>query len=310
MNVIRWDGNPIDKPGLFAAVPMADYHNQLTVGVSLSSSGLRTIFNESPAHFWDTSYLNPRRAEQKDTEAFILGRATHHRCLKEPDFDRFFIERPEELNGKPWNGNRTDCKEWIEAVRAENLTVLTPAQVEAIAGMEAGLAENPIVRAGALEGLVEHSMTWQDDETGIWLKIRPDVIPTASADFSDLKTTADISDDGIEAAIGAHGLNMQGALVGMGCRAVLGVEMQSFSLIFVEKTRPHVARVKTLKPCDLELGEQQVRAALQLFARCYEANRWPGPGGEQTDAEYVEIKPWHRTQIERRLAVIQQEIAA
>jgi hypothetical protein len=310
MNITTWTGGLIGTPAIIKSLPIDTYHSDCCVGPSISSTGLRTIFNDSPAHYWDTSYLNPNRAPQKDSAAFILGRAVHHVCLKEPDFDRYFITRPAQLNGKDWNGNRTDCREWMEMAGAQGLTVLTPDQIEAIEGMRLGLEANPLVAAGALEGLVEHSMLWQDDETGIWLKARPDVIPTASADFADVKSAVDVSDDGIEKAIGDYGIHMQAALVGMGCRALMGCEMQSFSLVFAEKARPHVARVKTLKPADISLGEQQIRLALKLFIHCRETGEWPGPGGIQSDAEYVEIKPWARTQIERRMAVIQQELAA
>lgn len=307
MNVITWDGQPIAAPGLFRGIGIEAYHQQLTVGPSASSSGLRTIFNESAAHYFVGSYLNPARPERKESEAFIFGRACHHWLLGEADFDRYFVVRPEELNGKAWNGNRTDCREWLDVCRDAGLTILTPAQRDAISGMARGLKENPLVKAGILDGLVEHSMCWQDRETGIWLKVRPDVIPTGDADFADLKSAADVTDDGIERAIGDHGLNMQGALVGMACREVLGREMATFSLVFSEKAEPHVARVKTLKPADLELGERQIRSSLRLFARCLDTGKWPGPGGEQSDAEYVEIKPWRRTAIEHRLAMLEAE---
>lgn len=309
MNIITWDGQPISKPGVYRGIGIEAYHEQLTAGPSISSSGLRTIFNESEAHYFVDSYLNPNREEREDSAPFILGRAAHHRLLGEEGFDRYFAIRPEELNGKAWNGNRTDCKEWLEHCREQGLTVLTPAMRDAILGMARGLMANPMVsEARILDGLVEHSIVWQDRETGVWLKVRPDVIPTDALDFADLKTAADITDDGIERAIGDHGLNMQGALVGMACREVLGREMTSFSLVFSEKAEPHVARVKTLKPADLELGEKQVRAALHLFARSLRTGRWPGPGGEQADAEYAEIKPWRRTAIEHRLAVIDHAI--
>lgn len=311
MQVSVWDGKPISSPGIYSRVPMEIYHSaDLCVGPSVSSSGLRTIFNESPAHYYANSYLNPRRVEQKEREAYLFGRAAHHVILGEDHFSRYYVARPEELNGKPWNSNRTDCKEWLQLAAEAGQSVLTPAQIQAIRGMARGLAEHPLVQAGILNGLIEHSIVWQDKETGVWLKVRPDNIPTDDLDFSDLKTAADITDEGIERAIGDHGLNMQGAMVAMACRAVLGREMNSFSLVFSEKTEPHVARVKTLKPADLELGERQVRVALRQFARCLEAGKWPGPGGEQADAEYVEMTPYRRTAIERRLAVLEAELAA
>lgn len=306
MDVITWNGQPISEPGIYRGIGMAAYHSQLTVGPSVSSSGLRTIFNESEAHYFRDSYLNPKRAERKESEAFVFGRACHHRLLGEANFNRYFVVRPDELGGKAWNGNRTDCRDWIEVCRSADLTILTPLQRDAILGMARGLRENPIVQMGILDGLVEHSMVWQDKETGIWLKVRPDVIPTAAADFADLKSAADVSDDGIERAIGDYGLNQQGALVGEACRHVFGREMASFSLVFSEKAEPHVARVKTLKTADLELGARQNRASLRLFARALDTGRWPGPGGEPSDAEYAEIKPWRRKQIEDRLELLKQ----
>ena len=310
LNPIPWDGEPISVPGLYSGIPMADYHGQLTAGPSISSSGLRTIFNDSPAHYYARSYLNPERIEDDASRAFVFGRAAHHLLLGEADFAAHFIVRPEELDDKPWNSNRTACKAWIERAEECGLTILLPGEVKAIRGMAAGLHANPLVGAGILNGLIEHSMVWQDEETGVWVKVRPDAIPTDALDFADLKTAASVSDEWIEKAVGDHGYHVQAALVGIACRAVLGRDMSSFSLIFSEKTPPHIARVKTLKPDDLDLGAKQAKAALRLFARCVDRNEWPGPGGEQSDAEYVEIKPWRRDQILWKLERIEGELAA
>ena len=306
-DVIRWDGEKIAKPGLYSGIPMDAYHGDLCVGPSISSGGLRTIFNQSPAHYYDESYLNPDREEREDNAALILGRATHHLLLGESDFAKHFVIRPDELNGKAWNSNRTDCKEWLAAVAAEHLTVLKGEQVTAIRGMSKSLSANPMINHGILNGLIEHSLVWQDEETGIWLKSRPDAIPTDSADFSDLKTAYDVSDDGITRAIGGNGYHMQAGLIGMASRAVLKMAMQTFTLVFVEKARPHCVRVVTLKPADLALGERQIRAALRIFKRCVETGSWPGPGGHQKDAVYVELREWDRKAAEYRLTQYEAE---
>jgi hypothetical protein len=309
MNVTLFNGEPVSTPGVIRGLPIDLYHGDCCAGPSISSSGLRTVFQASPAHYFADSYLNPEREPPEPKEAFIFGRAAHHLLLGEAEFNRHFVIRPEKIGDQKWNANATVCKEWLNHCLDQGLTVLTPAQIEAIRGMSRGLAEHPMVRAGILNGLIEHSIIWQDKETGVWLKVRPDAIPTSDLDFSDLKSCADISDDGLEKAIGERGYHVQGALVGMACREVLERPMNSFSLVFSEKTKPHCARVKTLKPADLELGELQVRIALRMFARCLDRGIWPGPGGEQSDAEFVEIKPFHRTRIEHRLAVLEQELA-
>jgi hypothetical protein len=300
---------------LYASVASSAYHGpNLCVEPSVSSSGLRTIFGQSAAHYWAQSPYNPHAEPREETEAMILGRAAHHLLLGEADFAKHFVLRPDEIANEPWQGNKKICKAWLQARADEGLAVLKPEYRERIVGMRNGLAAHPMIDPNGtvrlLDGLVEHTIAWRDEDTGIWLKVRPDVIPTSSDEVADLKTIADITDDGIEKAIGKTDLQMQGALVGMAWRAVLGREMASFSLVFIESKAPYVCRVATLKPHDLELGEQQVRAALQIFKRGLQSGRWPGPGGEQHDAAYVELKPFHRSRIENRLSVIKQELAA
>lgn len=315
MNVLPFDGQPISRAGIYAGVPMSRYHGaDLCVGPSISSTGLRTIFGQSEAHYWAQSPYNPDAEPKKPSEALILGRAAHHALLGESDFLKEFVWRPAIVEGEPWQGNRKACKKFLNDSEAAGLTVLLPEWRKQIVGMRAGLAANPLVdpngAARVLDGLVEHTIVWQDEETGIWLKARPDVIPVGTDDVADLKTAADVRDDAIQKAIGDNHLNMQGAVVGMGWRAVFGREMAGFSLVFIEKTAPYIARVATVKAQDLELGERQARLALRLFARGLKTGHWPGPGGTQADAAHVEIKPWARTQAEARISEIQQELAA
>ena len=117
--------------------------------------------------------------------------------------------------------NRVSFSKLVGTAHALNCTVS-----DLITGLDrsevASPAEEPLIKAGILNGLVEHTMVYQDKETGVWIKVRPDCVPTDGADISDLKTIADITDDGIEKAIGDTGLNMQGAMVGEACREVLG----------------------------------------------------------------------------------------
>lgn len=328
MNILKWDKRPITRPGIYSDIPNAAYHGQLTKGVSVSKTGLGKLFDESPAHYYQESYLNPeswervmvddvevlRLKEKPASEALTFGRGAHHLLLGEKDFREHFIIRPETYihpkeGKKPWSGNATVCKEWLAAQKEVNRTVLTQTELDHIKGMANTLGREPMIRAGILGGLIEHSMIWQDDETGVWLKSRPDAIPTGDLDFADLKTAADVTDDGIQKAIGDNNLHMQGALVAMACRELLGVEMTSFTLVFSEKKPPYCSRIHELTGEDLDLGEQQVRAALRLFARCVERKRWPGPGGDQTDAKYATMTPWRRKAIQRQITIIEAELS-
>lgn len=321
MIITEWDGKPISRPGAYANVDMATYHGaHLCEGPSASRSQLFKMLNQSAAHLWDTHPLNPDRDEEGDaSEALLIGRAAHHLNLGEADFEKHFIIHPdtypegavypaEEGKPKPWNLNSNWCKSWVEDVEGEGLAVLKPRHIEDIEGMASGLYANLMVRQGILNGHIETTLVAKDPKTGLWLKVRPDALPTDSGMVADLKTIADISDQGIERAIKDCGLFMQGALTRR-VMNLLSLEFDGFHLVFIEKKRPFVCRVKTMIDADLDLGDQAIDATLLLYARCLERGLWLGPGGDQTDGEYAQMSPFARRDIEYRIQQIEKELS-
>lgn len=307
-------GQKISAPGVFD-LSMSAYHGQPCEGPSISSSGLRTIWARSPAHYYAESSLNPLRPDDEaERPHFSLGRAAHHLLfMGRKGFDDEFAVRPER-----WKDWRTaEARDWKADQIAAGRTVITDSELEAISGMARSLGEHPLVKAGILDGYVERSLIWKDAETGAWLKSRPDCIPNASGDFADLKTTTSVATDALERTIAEYDYQMQGALVAMAARAVLGLEMQSFTLVFVEKSAPYCVRVVSLTPEDLTRGQMQVEAAARVFAECCRSGVWPGPGGRQHDAEYLSLRQWNRDRIDARLEQFkadtfapQQDVAA
>lgn len=296
----------IERNGIYR-ISLEAYHGQPCVGPSISSSGLRTIFKKSPAHFWCESSLNPEAEPQEETDAFVLGRGAHHLLLGEDDFSTLFIVRPDELNGKPWHGNRADCKAWLDRQAEAGRTVLLASDIKHIRGMAKSLAANPLVQQGILGGDVEQSMIWKDKSSGVWLKARPDCIPTDSGDFADLKTSSRFGDD-LDRDVAKYRYDMQAGLVSMACREVLKRPMQSFSFVFVESKPPYGVEVVTLKSGDVEEAEKDLRVAIDVFAHCLKTGDWFGPGGTQRDARFVHIPDWVRENAEYRRDVLKREI--
>jgi len=302
-------GTKITEPGAYLNVPMSVYHGQPTVEPSISSSGLRTIFLESPAHYWDSSPLNPDRQDKPDSLPMILGRAAHHLLLGEKDFDRYFALRPDKLNGEKWNGNRLDCKAWLAERELEGVTVVTTTQIEQIRGMRKSLAAEPMIQGGVLNGYIEVSLFWRDLETGIWLKSRPDSIPTDAPDAFDLKVVADITDTGLTRGLGERGYHQQGAFVREGFREVGGLDLENFGLVYVEADRPHCVRIAPVAPQDLDDGALENRAALRLFKHCLDTGHWPGPQNRAGEAGYVRRSKWATDTAGARLKIIEEELA-
>jgi hypothetical protein len=300
LDITPWNGKPISKPGFYSGVPLSAYHSgKLCDGApTLTSSGLRTIFMESEAHFYDGWPLNPDYDKEVvlETAGLVLGRATHHLMMGQPNFAREFVVTPSETPDakgvmKPWSGQFDSAKKWKADRAAEGRTVLTPEQVEKIVGMANRLKREPLVASGALSGLPEITMVAKDAETGIWLLSRPDVIPTDSGDFTDLKTIGKgVVDYGtLVRTIAEYGYHQQAALCAEVWEALTKEKLKMFNFYFIETGRPYCARMVALKDATLMLGLRQNRNAIRRFVKAMNTGVWPGPGGTQEAVQYIDL---------------------
>jgi hypothetical protein len=262
---------------------------------------MRTLFNDSPAHYWSQSVYNPQRILRTETKALSLGRAAHHLLFGEAEFSRLFTLRPASINGEPWQGNKLICKGWLAEAAAAGLTVLTMEQMENIKRMAGQLAAHPLVRAGILNGNIEYSMIAKDPATGVWIKARPDAMPNDSFDFADLKTSRSVKHYDLTRSISEFAYHMQAGMLNLVCRQLFKRPMNSFTLVFVESEPPNCVRVVTLKEADIVRGEKQCLNALGMFSKCWHEKHWPGPGGDQQDAAYVELPEYEQKRIDDRL---------
>jgi hypothetical protein len=281
VEAIKWDGRTISKPGIYSDIPLEIYHGQKILdGPSVSSTGLRRVLEVnggSPAHFFDEWSGNPNCAEPEDKPHFLLGRAAHWLFLEGSKrggaFSKSFAIRPEEFADYKTKAAR----EWRDDQIALGKMPLTDDHVEVITGMAKRIATERIA-VSLLRGDIERSIFYRDKKTGLWIKSRPDCIPTDSGDFTDLKTTTRTSFPLLMHAVGQHAYHQQAAVVREAAATVLGMGMASFSLVFVESKRPYCVRIVVLDPRDIDLGERQNRRALDLIAKCILEKRWPGPG--------------------------------
>lgn len=307
---IKWNGKVITEPGCYAAVPLSTYHrHDICDGPSISSTGLRAIYGEdaSPKHFYSKWPGNPQRIIKPEPKHFIIGRALHHLLLGEAYFSKLFCIRPDEFPDRStgelraWNSNRLECKKWLRERAREGRAVLTIKDAETLRNMAVSVENHPLVKAGGLNGQIERSIFWKDKETGVWLKWRPDAIPVDSALFVDLKTTRSARGNALPVTMDKFGYYRQAALGREACREVLGMEMESFTFLFVEKEDPWHTRDMRCHDDDLDLGVRENRAALQLFAKCFKENRWPGPGDGNEFNERVRLSDAARERRESNL---------
>lgn len=290
MKVIPWSGEKIGAPGIYSGVPIEAYHGDLCVGPSVSSSGLRTIESKTPLHYYATSYLNPDREPEERNEALNFGKAAHTLLLGESGFRDKYAVRPE-----AWRDWRTKAsQEWRAEQEKAGRTVLISSQIKAIRGIARSLEAHPLVRQGILHGLVEHTIVCKDHATGVWLKIRPDVVPMADGVLVDAKSTTDASPEAVRRSILNLGYPMQGALGTIVMKEALGITITDFVLVFLEKDEPHAVAITAIDNEWIYWARRQVRRAIDKFARCVEASEWPGYDTETT----VHMPDWLRKRFE------------
>jgi hypothetical protein len=283
-------GTKISEPGCYEGLPIELYHGDCTDGPGISSSGLRTIESKTPLHYWMNSYLNPDRLPPEPKDHFAFGQAAHTLLLSENGFREKFVVRPDQ-----WKDWRKDAaKVWRDEQQANGKTVLVPEDLKVIRHIANQLAADPLVASGILHGAIEHSMLWKDTKTGVWLRARPDVIPSADGVLVDLKTTTDASPEAVQRTVLNFGYAMQGSLAGLGMEATLGTKMTDFVLVWMEKKPPYAVRVSPVDPEWLYWGQRQLLRAINTFARCVETNTWPGYEGEAA----IHMPQWLRSRFE------------
>lgn len=299
------DGEQITEPGAYR-MSMEWYHSQgVCPGPSVSSTGLRKIALQSPWAFWRTWNGNPDRLPEKEqSDSLILGKAAHALILGDEVFDDKFIFVPEGAPQRPtatqiaayerdgeWSENAYPRATFWEAfdAKAAGRHLLSPEQLEKITYMAESLAANPHCVELLKSDLIEVSMVWQDEITGIWVKSRPDCIPTNGADYSDLKTFAPKGADlklAAQRSMTDFGYPMQMALAVMGAEQVFGTTASECALVFLQSTEPYECLPIRIDADSLYWARVLCRHGLDMMARCLEANDWPGVGVEMITYSY------------------------
>ena len=275
----------ITAPGAYPDIPAEDYHGNpdLLPGPSLSSTGAKTILNQSPFHFWFGSPLNPKPPAEDDAPHFSIGKAAHDRILLRDRWPDFYHVLPEGFS-------RAATKKWGEAIAEaeaaakDGKVLLRWQDAEVVEAVVHAVERNPLARTALSNGVTEETLAWQDPHTGVWLRARPDFRPHSIAQGLDVRVVADLkfvaatnaTPSGFGRAMAQFGYHQSAAFYADGLKAVFGVYPTHWLHVVVEKEPPFSVSLYELPGEDIERGRVLNRRAIDLFARCLERNEWPG----------------------------------
>lgn len=282
----------IGKAGIYD-IPLDEYHHDCCDGPSISASGLVEIERTCPAKFWVESYLNPERPARETKGALALGDAAHALVLLgEAAFRKQVAVMPADMTLRTNVG-----KAWVNERLELGLTVIKHEEYAAIRAMADAVTKHPMASKAFTDGAPERSLIWQDSQTGVWLKSRPDWLPNQSRFVPNYKTAVNAKP--IDFAKNAFNLGYhQGAALCMdGLAAVKGLDDPRYYFVVQEKEPPYLVSICTLKDEDIEWARMLNRRALDVFARCLETGQWPGYADDVVE---IEMPRYIETRLERR----------
>lgn len=244
------------------------------------------VFSQSPRHYW-LKYLSPNKKKEKDSEALIIGRASHSAVLEPDDFASRYVCVPEDAPKKPTKAQLEAVKPseaavysiawWDEFNEAnKDKVILTSDQYQECLDLRDCVRSDKTASGLLRDGLAEQSHFATDPETGLLLKCRPDY-QTNSGIIVDLKFVRDASPDGFGRACGNHRYDVQSAFYPDVLSLATGENDFLFAFISVEKN--DYGPVLGVYYADDEMvisGRNKWRREVNELAQCQDSNNWPG----------------------------------
>lgn len=222
-----------------------EYHKDKNI---ISSSALEHAL-KSKAH-----YLIYKNTEQKQTEAMLIGSLFHCVLLEPEMFDN-------EFTVSEW---KTRCQKLIVEQAETEKTIVTGNEMQK-AGKVLDLLKgqnnyNEFFEKYIKGNIIEESIFFTDEDTGIKCKCRPDIMTQNKKIIYDIKTTNDI--DSFELSIWKYDYHRQAAfyLHGIGYVAM----PEKFIMLAIEKSTGCWRPFEFSQNC-IDAGYLEVRKALDII---------------------------------------------
>ena len=155
---------------------------------------------------------------------------------------------------------------------AKGKTILTRGEYEQAALMAMAVLRNADANALLQDCLVEHSIYFTHEKTGIQCKARPDA--WAGALVIDLKTSASANHRDFQKSVFKYGYDIQAAIIKMGL-ASINTSLEKFVFLAVEKEPPYAIGIYVLDEEVIDYATNKLGNLLLKYSECLQENKWP-----------------------------------
>ena len=187
-----------------------------------------------------------------------------------------------------WRTNAVKAE--VAAVREAGGVPLKPADWDTVHAMAEALYSHPLAPPLFAVGAPERSMVWRDEATGVLCRAKADWLrPDGIVDY---KTCDKADGASLRRAIWNFGYYIQARFYLRGFAANLPGQLPFFTFVAQEKEPPYLVNIVQLSDDYLEIADRRIDEALALYARCVEADDWPGYPCDDIPA--IEPPTWAR----------------
>lgn len=232
-----------------------------------SKSALIT-YRDSPLTFYKEYILKQR--DNKTSDDMLLGTLVHTVMLEPSKIDKF-VPRPK-INKKTNKGKEEFAKFNASVEESNGIAVDIDIYQKAIKMCEV-IRKNDVAIRIIASAEVEKSVYWQDSDTGLTFKSRPDIM--FGSIVADLKTCKDVSYKAFQKSCMDYGYFLQASMCKLGLNAH-DVDFERFVFICVDKNTYEVV-VYTLDEQAIEYGINQFKSLSTKISKEIRDNSWLEP---------------------------------
>jgi hypothetical protein len=250
-----------------------------------SNSQISDLISRGAPFFHGTHVTGKIPKEQK--AVWDIGTVAHAVFASE-DMNKVVAIIPDDVLNSQGHRKGGNWLAWKE--ENEGLYLLKKSEMAPIIKMVANAHAHPAVKE-LLDHAAhfEHSLTYEDEATGLKLRCRSDLIcvyPNGRAAVVDFKTTRAVTKREFRKDAFKFGYHRQAAWYWDAAEKA-GFDVKAFVFVASDKSPANECRVYKTPPRELELGRREVRRALDDLARRLEEDDWQCPNyGEIADMEF------------------------
>lgn len=237
----------------------------------ISKSGLDLIA-KSPLHYW-SRYINPDREPRLPTPAMITGTAIHTAVLEPERFASEYLVAP--AVDKRTKAGKEIFDAFVLECEAKEATPISVNDLEVCNNISDVVRRHHTAQELLKTGAAEVSMFWEDEQTGVLCKCRPDWMGDGRI-VVDLKSTVDASPEGFLKSAFNYRYWVQAAWYVDGIHKATGTKPDAFVFVAFEKEAPYACGFYYATDEMIEAGRQEYRRLLDTYADCLKHKNWHG----------------------------------